>query len=399
MHSQKIFRANDIRGHYRQDFDLSFTKDLAFALCDLAKQKGITKPQFLIGRDARLSSPEISQALVKHLKSQGAGVTSIGIAPSPLCYFLLYYYNLTACIVITASHNPSEDNGFKILFHKKYEIFDPIQALKNIFLKKRISHKKIFRQKGHEFKIKKEESYISSLKKEFSFKFHHPFVIDTGNGTLGPLAKKVFSTLGLKPEYLFYKPDGHFPNHHPDPTVEKNLFHLKAKIKKDSFSLGFAFDGDGDRLTVVSKEGKTVLGDELGYLFLKSLFKASKKQKRRALILADVKCSDWFFDSAKKEGLKVLMTKSGHGLIRREMEKTGALLALEFSGHVFFNDRKERGFDDALYASLRLLELLSKKNVSLMPLLPKISSVKTGEIRIGMPSQEVLEKLLKFKPT
>ena len=397
MFSKNLFRANDIRGRYKQDFDLSFTKSLAFSLCDLAKQKGVIKPKFLIGQDARLSSPEISQALVQHLKNQGAGVAFIGLAPSPLCYFLLYHYNLTACIVITASHNPPEDNGFKILFHKKHKIFDPIQALKNLFLEKRFFHKKASRQKGYEFKIKKEEPYISSLKKEFSFNFHPSFVIDTGNGALGPLAKKAFSALGLKPEYLFYEPDGHFPNHHPDPTVEKNLFHLKIKIKKGGFALGFAFDGDGDRLTVVSKEGETVLGDTFGYLFLKSLLKASKKQKRTALILADVKCSDWFFDSAKKEGFKILMTKSGHRLIRREMEKTGALLALEFSGHVFFNDRKERGFDDALYASLRLLELLSEKNTKLTSLLPKISSVKTGEIRIDMPSQEISEKLLKIQ--
>ena len=397
MFSPCIFRANDIRGHYNKDFDLSFTKKLGFALCELAKQRGITKPKFLIGQDARLSGLEISQSLVRHLKDQGAGLAFIGLAPSPLCYFLLYHYDLTACIVVTASHNPPEDNGFKILFHKKHEIFEPIQELKNILLKKIFPSKKIFKRKGFQFELEKEEPYISSLKKEFSLKFPYPFVIDTGNGALGPLAKKVFSALELKTEYLFNEPNGHFPNHHPDPTVEKNLSHLKTKIQEKDFALGFGFDGDGDRLVLVSKKGKVVLGDEFGYLFLKFLRDTSQKQKRKALILADVKCSDWFFNSAKKKGLKVLMTKSGHGLIRRQMEKTGALMALEFSGHVFFNDRRERGFDDALYASLRLLEILSLQKADLASLLPKAHGIKAGEIRVNMPGQEILKALSKIQ--
>ena len=396
MFSPGIFRANDIRGHYNKDFDLSFTEDLSFALCKLSKQNGITNPNFLIGQDARLSGPEISHAFIQHLKAQGAGLAFIGIAPSPLCYFLLHHYDLTACIVITASHNPPEDNGFKILFHKKYKIFMPVQELKNILFRKASSSQKIFRQRGFQFKIKKEEPYISSLKKEFSLKYPLPFVVDTGNGALGPLAKKVFSALELKAKHLFSEPNGHFPNHHPDPTVEKNLIPLKKKVQEKGFAFGFGFDGDGDRLTVVSKEGKTILGDEFGYLFLKSLIHTRQK-KGATLILADVKCSDWFFDSAKKEGLKVLMTKSGHGLIRRQMEKTGALLALEFSGHIFFNDRAERGFDDALYASLRLLEILSLQNTDIEFLLPKITGITTGEIRIRMPEKNVLMAISKIQ--
>ncbi len=396
MFSQNIFRANDIRGYYNKDFNLFFTKALAFSLCKLAKQKGIKEPKFLIGHDARLSSPEISQALLQYLKRQGVQVAFIGLAPSPLCYFLIYHYNLTACIVVTASHNPPEDNGFKILFHKRHKIFSPIKNIKNI-LQKTSSYKKIFSFRGVQFNLDKERPYISSLKKEFDFDFPFPFVIDTGNGALGPLAKSVFSAFNLKVEYLFNEPDGHFPNHHPDPTVEVNLSHLKTRIQKKKAVLGFGFDGDGDRLTVVSPKGKTVLGDEFGFLFLNSLARAGKEQKRPALILADVKCSDWFFDSAKKRGLKALMTKSGHGLIRQRMEETGALLALEFSGHVFFNDRKGRSFDDALYASLRLLEILSRQKTDLSKILPKIPTTKTGEIRLNMAEQEVSKSLLKIQ--
>ena len=396
MFSPHIFRANDIRGKYCRDFDRAFTKDLAFALCHLTQKKGITEPSFLIGQDARLSSPELSRALARHLKNYGADVTFIGLAPSPLCYFLLYHHNLSASLVVTASHNPSEYNGFKILFHKKYNIFKPLQELKEIILEKASSKKPLPLRQAHFFEVAKEKPYIESLKKEFSFKSSPPFAIDAGNGALGPLAEKVFSALNLQPECLFCDPDGSFPNHHPDPTVEKNLSHLKRTIHKKKLALGFGFDGDGDRLVLVNSEGKTVLGDEFGFLFLKSLLKAGKEQKRKALILADVKCSDWFFNSAKKEGLKALMTRSGHGLIRSEMEKTNALLALEFSGHIFFNDRKDRGFDDALYASLRLLKLLNSKNTDLQKLLPGLHSARTGEIRLDMPLSRILRSLLKI---
>ena len=395
MFSPDIFRANDIRGRWNKDFDLSFTKNLALALTKLCKENKISRPRFLIGQDARLSSPEIGQELIHNLKLLGMGVSYIGLAPSPLCYFLLHYYDLTACIVITASHNPSEDNGFKILFHKKYKIFNPIKSLKKICIQKVFS-KKLSSNKGYLFSVKKEEPYIASLKKEFSFK-PLPFVLDTGNGALGPLAKKVFSSFGLKPECLFEEPNGLFPNHHPDPTLEKNLFQLKKKVIETKSQFGFGFDGDGDRLVVVTKNGKSILGDELGYVFLNSLLLSEKQQNESHLILADVKCSDWFFKSAKKAGFKTLMTKSGHGLIRAKMEKTKALMALEFSGHIFFNDRKERGFDDALYAGLRLLELIGKKNRPLESLLPQIDSMRSPEIRLSMPPSKILRSLSKVQ--
>ena len=396
MFSSHIFRANDIRGRYPQDFDLSFTKDLAYALCLLARQKKIPQPQFLLGQDTRLSSPEIGRALVRHLKNQGAGVAVIGLAPSPLCYFLLQHYNLSACIVITASHNPSTHNGFKILFHKKYHCLKPIQDLKTILQKKKIPAQKILKSKGFLFKVEKEKPYITSLKKEFPQLKNFPFAVDTGNGALGPLAKKVFSALGLKPKYLFNAPDGHFPHHHPDPTVEKNLQDLKNTIQKEGLKLGFGFDGDGDRLILVNQKRQSILGDEFGSLFLKTLVK-NQRRKTPALILADVKCSDWFFDFANQLGLKVLMTKSGHGLIRTQMEKRRALFAVEFSGHIFFNDRKNRGFDDALYASLRLLELLSSATLGLADLRPKDSTVRTGEIRQDMTLSEISKKLSKIQ--
>ena len=390
MFSSSIFRANDIRGVWQKDFDLAFTKDLAFALALATKQKGIKNPKFLIGHDARLSSPSISKSLTRHLKNQGCQVSMIGLAPSPLCYFLTHHYNLSVCVVVTASHNPSEFNGFKVLFHKKHKVLKPIPLLKNI-LSQTKEQKKVFKKKGSLVSLNKEKPYIDSLKKEFKIKAF-PFVVDTGNGALGPLAKKVFKSLGLKVKILYEKPDGRFPNHHPDPTVEKNLKTLRKEIKKESFKFACAFDGDGDRLVLLNSKGKSLLGDELAFLLLKTL-----KNKKKALVLADVKCSDWFFQKAKEQGIKIKMTKSGHGLIRAEMEKTQALLALEFSGHIFFNDRKNRGFDDALYACLRWIEFFNSQNKSLNELLPQIASEKTGEVRLDMPKKEVQLRLSKVK--
>ena len=397
MFSSNIFRANDIRGRWKQDFNLDFTKNLSVALKKLCENKGLLEAKILLAEDARLSSPALSQSLKQNLKAQGFAVASIGLAPSPLCYFLLHYHNLTACIVVTASHNPKEYNGFKILFHRKYKIFDPIQQLKNYCLQKTSLTKQLSKTRGYEFSVLKEKPYLASLKKEFPLLKAPPFVIDAGNGALGPLAKQVFSDLGLKAECLFCEPDGGFPNHHPDPTVEKNLIHLKQKIVETKSFLGFGFDGDGDRLVLVNEKGQSILGDEFGFLFFNTLFKASQKQKRKALILADVKCSDWFFTKSKKQGLEAIMTQSGHGLIRAQMERTKALMAVEFSGHLFFNDRKGRGFDDALYASLRLLELLHKTQKSLDSLLPKISSVKTPEIRMDMSPSDISQKISKIQ--
>ena len=215
--------------------------------------------------------------------------------------------------------------------------------------------------------------------------------MDTGHGALGPLAGKVYQAMGLKAKILFKKPNGHFPSHHPDPTVEENLKDLKQELKKGHYDFGLAFDGDGDRLVLISPEGKSLLGDELGFLLLKSL------KKKSALVLADVKCSDWFFRKTKKESHRVQMIKSGHSLVRQELEKRKADLAIEFSGHIFFNDKKKRGFDDALYASLRWIELYQKTGQRIQELLPKIDAVATKEIRIQRKGKQIQKDIEKIK--
>jgi len=395
MFSPHIFRANDIRGIWKKDFNMSFTKELSYALALLSKNKNIRKPRFLVGYDARLSSPSIAKNLTQNLRKQGICVSLIGLAPSPLCCFLLQKYRFTACIVVTASHNPSEFNGFKIFFNKKYKLLDPISNLKRLLgskenLGKNYFNTSLYKGYGNLIKIDKQKAYMNSLKKEFSFLKKTSFVVDTGHGALGPLADKAFKSLGLKAKILFKKPDGNFPFHHPDPTIEKNLKALKQELKKSPYAFGLAFDGDGDRLVLVSAEGRTLLGDELGFLLVKSL------KKRPALVLADVKCSDWFFKQ-KEKGLKIKMVPSGHGLIRAEMEKSKASLAIEFSGHIFFNDKKDRGWDDALYASLRWIQYYQSEKKKLQDLLSTPSTATTQEIRLLKSEQEILEALKKIK--
>ena len=377
-----IFRANDIRGIFGKEFDLSFSETLGKALGVLMKNSlKVSTPKILLGHDARLTSPAISETLLDSLKKQGMDVTFIGLVPSPLCYFLLHHYDLTATVIVTASHNPVSYNGFKVMIHRKFHCQEPIQLLKEICFSSRISSGLSSQRIGNIFEIDSYTPYINSLKKEFSLQ-PIPFVVDGGNGALGPLAERVFKDLGLSPLCLFCEPDGRFPNHHPDPTVEANLTVLKKKTRQTQSLFGIGFDGDGDRLGMVTQQGRSVFGDEFGFLFLKTLL------KNKGTVIADVKCSDWFSKTVRELGGTFIMSKSGHFFARKALEKHQASLALELSGHVFFNDRPERGFDDALYNTLRLVELLNE-TPCLNTLLPPFNPFKTGEIRLEINSRKI----------
>ena len=385
MFCPSIFRANDIRGVYGKDFSIDFTKDLAFAFVHLLSQP---TPKILIGHDSRLSSPELSEALKKYFLEAGAEVACIGLAPSPLCYFLLHHYNFTATVVVTASHNPKNFNGFKLMLNKNLKKEITTKDLKKV-LEKDVSFNK--RKPGAEIFVASKEPYIESLKKEFSLRPVN-FVVDAGHGALGPLCKQAYKSLGLDPYFLFCDPDGHFPKHSPDPTCEENLSYLKNKIKETGSSFGFGFDGDGDRIVLVTSEERFLHGDEFGFLFIESLL-AGKNKK----IVVDVKCSNTLIEEIKKRGGVPIISKSGHRLSRKTMEEEQACFAIEFSGHIFFKDRPYRGFDDGLYASLRLIELLERKG--LKEILPKAQPFKTPEMRIDMPvskQEEVLQKIQNY---
>ena len=384
--SSLIFRDNDIRGIFEKDFDLDFCKRLSYGLALLMKEKGVANPRVLIGHDSRLSSPSLAKNLSEELATLNISVCNIGLAPSPLCYFLLHHYKLTATLVVTASHNPVEYNGFKIVLHEEFKEFNPITKIKNFILKEKIPIKT---KKASSFRIDSLSPYLSFLKEEFSLK-PCSFVVDTGNGALGPLAKKVFSEFGFKPHFLFCEPDGRFPNRSSDSSSKETLRPLRDKVLETKALFGLGFDGDGDRVTLIDQSGRFVYGDEFGFLFFNSLLKKSKRP-----FLGDIKCADWFFDSAKELGGEAHRTPSGHHSIREAIVQKEAQLAVDFSGHIFFNDRKNRGFDDALYASLRLIELLNENSLS--SLLPQQRPYQTEEVRKTMETHEIKISLDKIK--
>lgn len=394
MFSSSIFRANDIRGVYNRDFDLKFCGPLAKAL------KTILVPldssvKILIGHDSRLSSPELANSLSVALREEGVDTAFAGLAPSPLCYFLLHHYRFSAVVVVTASHNPKEYNGFKIMVHRSLNVPDPISSLKNIIQNQDFLSKA--HQKGQSFSVDIYTPYIDSLKKEFSLE-PLPFVVDAGNGAMGPLAKKVFQAFHLSPSYLFCEPDGHFPNHHPDPTVEENLSSLKKEISDTKSLFGVGWDGDGDRVSLMTGKQRFLFGDELGFLFLPSLLSKKSSSKK---IIVDVKCSHRLLKCVEGFGGEVILSKSGHRFARRVLETHQALFAIEFSGHIFFNDRPDRGFDDGLYATLRLIELLNS-HPDLESLLPPSNPFRTDEIRLPLSPSEIaiaLEYVKKYLQT
>ena len=429
-----IFRANDIRGVFGRDFNLNFASGLAAALILALKERGAgPAPKILAGRDARLAGPALKDALIKALVAEGAEVADAGLAPSPLCWFSLRQEDMDAAISVTASHNPASHNGFKIMFSEKLNCPEPIAVLKKLFFSlqnRRPAGKKPQARRGFVFDRDCSAAYIKSLKNEFPSLPPVPLCIDCGNGAAGPLAKQVFSALDLKPRFLFCEPDGRFPNHHPDPTEESNLKDLKRETAASCSLFGAGFDGDGDRIGVVSPSGRFVLGDELAFVFARSLLsknlsknaeevqaggergaglaerksagnggdpappgpgsgakqgraEKSKRIGRRTRIAADVKCSDWLFEAIRDGGGEPIMSKSGHSFARRALEREKAALAVEFSGHIFFNDRPGRGFDDGIYNALRLAELLGRSS-SLESRLPPLNPFRTGEIRRKM---------------
>ncbi|MCY4513202.1 MAG: phosphomannomutase/phosphoglucomutase [Bdellovibrionales bacterium] len=381
MFSSSIFRANDIRGVYNKDFNLEFCGPLAKALKALLAPLD-SSVKILIGHDSRLSSPELAASLSAALQEEGVDTALAGLAPSPLCYFLLHHYRFSAVVVVTASHNPKDYNGFKVMVHRSLNVPDSISSLKKIL------HHQSFPsrsgKKGKEFSVDIYTPYISSLKKEFSLK-PLPFAVDAGNGAAGPLAKKVFKAFHLSPSYLFCEPDGHFPNHHPDPTVERNLSTLKKEVLDTKSLFGVGWDGDGDRVSVMTGKGRFLFGDELGFLFLPSLLSKKNSSKK---IIVDVKCSHRLLQCVEDFGGEVILSKSGHRFARRVLETYQALFAVEFSGHIFFNDRPDRGFDDGLYATLRLIELLNN-NPDLESLLPPSNPFRTDEIRLPFSPSEI----------
>lgn len=376
-----IFREYDVRGVYNQDFDTHFAYLLAKAHSTfISKRIGKASFKVSVGYDARNSSPDIAASLVKGYNDSGIDVLELGLVTSPISYFSTFTLeDLAGAIMVTGSHNPPEYNGFKISVGKSTIFGEDILELSRL-----IEAKDFLSGNGISKKLDIFPSYLERYAKEFGKIPSIPVVLDCGNGAAGCIVKELFKVCGLEPIILFEKPDGTFPNHHPDPTVEKNLVDLKAAVKKHKAVVGIGFDGDADRIGIVDNNGRMVLGDE--FISIMSAFVLQEFPS--AKIVGDVKCSDRMYSEIERLGGIPIMWKTGHSLIKEKIKVEMAPFGGELSGHIFFNDRNY-GYDDALYAALRLVEVLAKNKTTIPELLKNFpEAYNTPEIRIDTTEEK-----------
>ncbi len=372
-----IFREYDIRGIADTDFDRDFAFTLGRAYGTYALGQG--KKRVAVGRDCRLTSDKYAAALRQGLRATGLDVLDIGVCPTPLMYFSLHHYDLDGGLQVTGSHNPPEHNGFKICLGKITIHGQEIQELR------RLVERDVFASgQGKEGSAPIIPPYQEFVSRQFGRLAREiAVVVDAGNSTAGPVAPPIFRSLGCQVTELFCDLDGRFPNHHPDPTIPENLTHLIAKVKETGAEVGIAYDGDADRLGLVDRHGHIIWGDEMLVLFARDIL----QRQPGAVIVSEVKCSQRLFDDIAQKGGTPIMWKAGHSLLKAKLRETGALLGGEMSGHMFFADRYF-GYDDAIYASCRVLEILGKSGKELTDLLADLPpSCTTPEIRVDCPDE------------
>ena len=345
--NQNIFRANDIRGIAYEDLTEEVVQGLGRALGSEAIDRNIQK--FIIGRDGRLSSPEIFDWLSSGIMSTGCNVIDIGIVTSPMFYHSTYELNSSSGVVITGSHNPGNYNGFKIVFNNRSTSSEEI-----LNLKQRILEENFREGKGASKKEDIKESYINRILESVNLNKNLNISIDCGNGAAGVVARDVYERLGCNVIELYGELDGSFPNHHPDPSKLENMEDLIKSVKENDSVVGLAFDGDADRLGVISPKGEMIFPDRQMIMFSRQVIQSSPNAK----IVFDVKCSKLLSDEIEKLKGKPLICKTGHTFIKQKIRETDALLGGEMSGHIFFNDRWP-GFDDGIYAGARMLEIIA----------------------------------------
>ncbi len=381
--NQHIFRANDIRGVAYYDLNEEVVIMLGKALGSEALDRNIN--EFIVGRDGRLSSPDIFEWLSSGILSTGCDVINIGIVTSPMFYHSTYSLDTSSGVVITGSHNPGEYNGFKIVFKNNSTSSEEI-----LMLKQRMLNNDLRTGKGLLKEESIEQSYIERIVNDINLKKKLNISIDCGNGAAGVIAKRVYEKLGCSVTELFGEVNGSFPNHHPDPSKMENMHDLINSVVNNRSVVGLAFDGDADRLGVISPEGEMIYPDRQMILFARQVLQNNPKAK----IVFDVKCSKLLSDEILNAGGEPLICKTGHTFIKQKIRETNAQLGGEMSGHIFFNDRWP-GFDDGIYAGARILEIIAgstKKNVfSNIP-----NMVSTPEINIPAADDEKFEIVEEF---
>jgi phosphomannomutase/phosphoglucomutase len=364
----EIFRTYDIRGVVGRTLTATLVREVGRALGSVGRARGA--PTFAVCRDGRVSGPELAEALMQGLAAAGANVVDIGMGPTPLAYFAAHHLGTGSCVAVSGSHNPPDYNGLKMVVGGDTLYGDEIKDLRRRILEGDVSS-----GSGKRSNADVLEAYVERIAGDVKLARPFHIAIDCGNGVAGMLAPRLFRRLGCEVTELFCEVDGRFPNHHPDPAQPENLQDLIRTLKNSKAELGFAFDGDGDRLGVVTKDGEAIFPDRQLMLFAKDVL----SRNPGAEIIYDVKSTRLLAPWIERLGGKPTIWKTGHSLIKAKLKETGALLAGEMSGHTFFKERWY-GFDDALYAGARLLELLAReadanstlKNLPNLPSTPEL---------------------------
>ena len=406
---EHAFGKNDIRGIYGEDIteELYYYTGIGFVEW-LKNQTNKNKSEMwiTIARDARLHSPSLEDALVKGITSTGANVIKLGLVPTPLGYYSevkgIPDYNITAAAIITASHNPKEYNGLKMTFNKRTLSEKQISEVKDITFSL-MNNDNDNNNQGKVISYDIIPDYIKDIKGRFDNVNHNvKVVVDSANATGGVVGPQLYKELGADVVELFSEPDGNFPNHHPNPSVEKTLDTLKEVVLKEKADVGIAYDGDSDRIGIIDSQGNFLTGDKLLLIYALDLLKDCKTKGITPTVVSEVKCSQVLYDTINKNGGKAVMCKTGHGYIKDMMQETGAILAGEMSGHTFFKDRYY-GFDDAVYAGCRIIEIISKNkkanpSFKISDLLKPFDEVYSSpEVRYPCPNELKKSTLEKIK--
>ncbi|ROQ89541.1 phosphomannomutase [Desulfosoma caldarium] len=384
----KAFREYDIRGLVDKDIQDEDVLRLGQAFATYMASYG--RRRVVVGRDCRLSSERYRDLLVKGMLSGGLDVVDVGICPTPLFYFAIRHLEREGGIMITASHNPPEYNGFKVC-----NGYDTISGAEIQKLREVMNAGHFVQGTGSMSPYDIVTPYWDFVCDNITLDRSLRVGVDGGNAVGGPVAVPLLERLGCQVYPLYCDMDGTFPNHEPDPTVQENLQDLVDLVRRESLDVGIAYDGDCDRLGVVDHEGRTVYGDKLMIIFAREIL----SRKPGAVFISEVKCSKTLYDDIQKRGGTAIMWRTGHSLIKAKMKETGAELAGEMSGHMFFKDRYF-GFDDGIYASCRLLEILARTNKRIPELLEDVpETVSTPEIRVACPDEikfAVVEKAVTY---
>lgn len=386
--NNSIFREYDIRGIADSDLSDEVVGNIGFSFASMLIENGLST--ISIGRDCRKSSERIFRVLSEALLKSGINVVDLGMITTPVLYFSLYGLKVDGGIMITASHNPSDYNGFKAAIGKNVLSSEQIQDLKErILIGKYVSLE--VRGSLNEFDII--QDYKEDILKSINIKRRIRVGVDCANTPIGLFAKDILVSAGCEVYELFPEPDGDFPNHHPDPSVKENLVDLINLVRKESLDLGISFDGDADRIGIVDEKGDFIYSD----MVLLLLARAVLAERPGSKIIGEVKCSKNLFDDIHNNGGLPIMWKTGHSNIKRKIKEESAPLAGELSGHIFFAD-KHHGFDDALYAALRFIEVVSSQSKALSSMLSNVPKMySTPEIRIDFPEKEKFQFIEEFK--